>query len=119
MSGKTAQQHNAQNFDLGEMIRQMGETHARMARIGMDAVEQRYATALRALDAGYRAAEMDPEAKIPSYLMAAIHALLTIRDIDAQNRFANEMIKREQIERHEGRPEHDMNTRGGMQESGR
>lgn len=89
-------------------LQDLAESHARLVRVGMEAAEERFYSAVRAVDRGYRQAAIDPQTKIPSYLMAAIHNLVamlppTETALAKDNDYANEMVKRDQLDRLEGR----------------
>ena len=83
--------------EFNALLADITKSHARMVKIGIQAAEERYQGVIRALDKGMQAAALDPEAKIPSYLSAAIHVLLTMRTMtDAYgNDYANAMVKRD------------------------
>lgn len=102
-------------FDIGKFVQETADTHRRLIQQGIDIGEGRYNTTIQALEAAYRRAMLNPDAKIPTYLEAAIFVLIGMNIAmpkgDTSGDYAEHMIRKDQLERHEGRPEHDMTTR--------
>lgn len=100
---RTAQQHNAERFDLGQMVEDMAKTQTMMAKVAMDAVDRLYATAIKTLEDEFHSALRDPETKIRTSLQIAITNLIAISRASAANDYANAMVKKDQITRLEGK----------------
>jgi hypothetical protein len=62
--------------DWAQFIREQGDMQQEMLRIGIKVGEERFNTAVRTLDVAYRQALLDPKLCVPSYLTAAIYALI-------------------------------------------
>ena len=104
--------------DLGTMLlAQLNALNERFAA-GINAGKRINAEAHRALMEQYVAASADPVAKIPTALELAIIAVLSLNDERKINDYANAGVKRDQLQRHEGRPEHDLDVVGRALEAG-
>jgi hypothetical protein len=62
--------------DWAQFIREQGDMQQEMLRIGIKVGEERFNSAVRTLDVAYRQALLDPKLCVPSYLTAAIYALI-------------------------------------------
>ena len=62
--------------DWATFIREQGKTQQEMLRIGIKVGEERFTHQIRTLDVAYRQALLDPKFNVPSYLTAAIYALI-------------------------------------------
>ena len=102
-------------FDITAYAKEQAKYQSMLVETGVKIGEEHYQRLIRALDIAYRRALLDPETKVPSYLMATMLALIMTSpeaNIKAENDYANAMVKRDQLARHEGRPEHDFSTDG-------
>lgn len=99
---------NDPKFDIQEFARELMRSQSEMLQTGMKIAEGKFHDKIRALEKAYQRAALDPETKIPSYLMVIIVWLIAT----LPENYVDAMVKRDQLARHEGRPEHDMSTRG-------
>lgn len=107
--GKTAD-----NFDIVEFAKEQARIQARMLQTGMEIADEKFYRQIRALERAYQQAVLNPQTKIPTPLTAVMHSLFGM----LPERYVDAMVKREQLERHEGKPEHDMTTRGATAKAG-
>lgn len=118
---KTAEQHNAETFDLGQLVQSMAASHAQAVSVGMEAAEARFLPAIRALEREFFAALLDPETKMRTSLQVAItHVLALVPSpiTEKVNAYANSKVKQDQLARHEGRPDHDTDVVGRALKAG-
>ena len=69
---KTAEQHNAEVFDLGKVIQSVAASHASLVDAATQTVEGYYRPGIRSLEKEFRKALGDKETKMPSSLQLAI-----------------------------------------------
>jgi hypothetical protein len=115
---KTAEQQNAAHFDFGKLVESVAANNRSLVDSAAQAVERYYRPAIRALSAEFQKALADPETKMMSSLQVAITAVVALAEASAANDYANAMVKRDQLERHEGRADHDMTTHGTPMKAG-
>lgn len=119
---KTAQQNPAVSFDFGAMLENVLTQQHRMMQAGAEAEAERFYRMIRGLDAAYRKAALDPELKMPSYLTAAMYALIAVLpETVAENKinaYAEAGIRRDQRARLEGGLQHDQDTQGNRLKAG-
>jgi hypothetical protein len=115
---KTADQHNAAKFDFGRLVESVAAGNASLVNGAAEAVERYYRPAIGALSAEFQKALADPETKMKSALQIAITAVVALADASAANDYANAMVKRDQLARHDGRADHDMTTHGTPMKAG-
>ena len=96
---------------FGEMIAGMSEAHASGVRTGSMALQLRMAPAIDALEREFKESLKDEDTKMKSSLQVAIANLIALSRIERENAYACDMVKRDQLSRHEGKPEHDLTTR--------
>lgn len=102
-------------FDPLAFVREQAAVHARLLQTGMEIADGKYHTRIRGLEKAYQQAILDPETKIPSYLMAVIvgfFAHLPERYVDAK-------LQQDKADRHSGRPDQDLTTHGTPMVAGR
>ena len=75
---KTAKQHNAENFDLGQMLFDQANALNHQFTIGLKAGKEISEVAHRALKVAYELAQQDAETKIPTPLSCAIENILRL-----------------------------------------
>lgn len=97
---------------LGEMIAGIAEAHATGVRTGAVATQLRLTPVIDALEREFQDSLRDPHSKLKTSLQIAITAVIAMVRSSEMNDYANAMVKREQLARHEERPEHDMTTFG-------
>ena len=93
---------------FGTVVRELIGAHAEGIDSGAAAVKKRIMPAILALEEQFKAASEDPQARLPTALSVAIDNIIRLVKSDAVNDYANEMAKRDQIVRHDGRVEHDV-----------
>ena len=101
-------------FDIGKFVKETAETHTRLVQVGMEISDEKFYTKIRGLEAAYQKAVLDPETKIPSYLMAVMVSMFGM----LPERYAEAMIQRDKLTQYEGRPDQDMSPRGGTLKAG-
>lgn len=77
---KTAEQHNADNFDLGRMLFDQADAMNRQFQLGLKVGKDISRIAVAALEAAYDRAQQDSEAKIPTVLSCAIENILRLHE---------------------------------------
>lgn len=98
--------------ELSDMIFAQANAMNQQFQTGLKAGKEMNRAAHKALKVAYDAALKDEAVKIPTTLHVAIEQILRLRDEQQINDYANDGVKREQLERHEGRPEHDQDMVG-------
>mgnify|MGYP001577530140 CR=1 FL=1 len=101
---KTADQFNAANFDLGQLIKDIAVTNHAMLQQGIDIERERLLPLLQAIIAAYDRALGDPTVRLPSPLMAAI--------VVAQKEVGAIRIAGTKAPDMPGRPSDDISARG-------
>lgn len=101
-------------FNVADFARQQAEQHQRLVRAGMEIADEKFHTRIRALEAAYQQACLDPQTKLPSYLMATMVSMFNM----LPERYVDAMVNRDQFARHEGRADHDMTTSGMPMKAG-
>lgn len=71
--------------DIVQIAIAQARSHAAAVKTGCEITEKRYGRAIDALRAAYERAQLDPQAKIPTPLTAAISVLIAISEQDKQN----------------------------------
>ena len=95
-------------FDIGKFVKETADTHSRLVQVGMEIADEKFYTKIRGLEAAYQKAVLDPETKIPSYLMAVLVSMFGM----LPERYAEAMIQRDKLTRYEGRPDQDLDAFG-------
>jgi hypothetical protein len=103
---------------FGEMIAGMSEAHASGVRTGSMALQLRMAPAIDALEREFKESLKDEETRMKSSLQVAIANVIALSRIERENAYACDMVKRDQLARHEGRPEHDTTAWGTPMKAG-
>jgi hypothetical protein len=115
---KTAEQQNAAHFDFGKLVESVAANNMSLVDSAAQAVERYYRPAIKALSAEFQKALADPETKMKSALQIAITAVVALAEASAANDYANAMVKRDQLARHDGRPDHDLDVVGRALKAG-
>ena len=95
-------------FNIGDFLNATAEMHRVLVQQGMDIADEKFYTRIRHLESAYQKACLDPETKIPSYLMAVMVSMFGM----LPERYAEAMIQRDKLTRYEGRPDQDMDIFG-------
>lgn len=101
---------------LGRMVAGIAEANISGISAGVKASEQRMGPAIRALEKEFFAAMDDGTTKMRTALQIAICNVIAL--LPSANDYANAMVKRDQLARHEGRPEHDTDVVGRALKAG-
>jgi hypothetical protein len=107
--------------DLGRLAMDVAENNVRMVKVGMDSVEERYRPAIQFLEREFLASLIDQNTKMRTSLQLAIKTVIALCPstiTDRVNQYADAKIKQDQLGRHEGKPEHDLTTRGAPMKAG-
>jgi anti-sigma factor ChrR (cupin superfamily) len=115
---KTADRHNTANFDFGRLVESVAAGNASLVNGAAEAVERYYRPAIGALSAEFQKALADPETVMKSSLQVAIMAVVALAEASAANDYANAMVKRDQVARHTGRPDQDLDVVGRALKAG-
>jgi hypothetical protein len=102
---------------MAQHIFNMATGHGNMIRAGIQAEQERMRPAVRLLQRTYLEAS-GGQAKLPIPLELAIEAVLRSFAEGVVNEYANARITADKHARHEGKPEHDMTTRGERMKAG-
>ena len=100
-------------IDFRALINDLAAGHAKMVRTGMQATEDRFRPAIHTLEQEFFAAQIDPETKMKTSLQVAIMNVLALLPSPITGKvvdYADMKMKQEQLQRHEGRPDHYMTT---------
>lgn len=104
--------------DLAQMLFEQANAMREQFALGMKFGKEVNRLAVAALEVAYDRAQQDQETKIPTPLMCAIENILRLQEQEQINDYANAAIKRDQLERHEGRADHEQDTRGAALKAG-
>jgi hypothetical protein len=103
---------------MAQHIFNMATGHGNMIRAGIQAEQERMRPAVRCLQRTYLETLGDRKAEVPTQLQLAIENLLRGWSEGIVNEYADARIAADKHARHEGRPEHDMTTRGTPMKAG-